>query len=344
VIWLTWRQFRAQSVVAAGALVVFAVVFGVTGPNLAHLYTTSGLAACSAPRDCGALTTTFLNEMKADWVYTLLYVLGSASVVLAPALIGAFWGAPLVTREVEAHTLRLAWHQGATPTQWTAVKLGLLGLVSMVASGLLSLMVTWWANPIEKAGGFPINQSQISRFAPQIFDARGVVPSAYALFAFVLGVTLGVLIKRTVPAMAVTLVIFAAIQVVVPVWVRPNLFSPSHLTSPALTAPLLGSMVVQSGGQLTVPVNIPGAWIVSNQTVTASGQVFTLPVVDDCQSGTHDQCVAWLAKQNLRQLVTYQPASRYWQFQWYEAGIFLALSLILAALCVLLVKRGRLSS
>jgi hypothetical protein len=344
VIWLTWRQFRVQAMVVAVVLVAFAVALGLTGPNLAHLYTTSGLGACQAPRDCSGVTTTFLDQMKANAAYPLLYVVTAVSVLLLPALIGAFWGAPLITREVEAHTLRVAWYQGVTPTQWTAMKLGLLGLVSVVSSGLLSLMVTWWANPIEKAGGFPVNQGQFSRFSPQIFDARGVAPLAYALFAFVLGVTVGVIVKRTVAAMAITLVIFALVQVIVPTWVRPNLFAPAHLTSPVLTVPLLDQMVVESSGQLTVPVKIPNAWIVSNQTVTASGQVFTLPVVDACQNGTHDQCVAWLAKQNLRQQVTYQPASRYWQFQWYETGIFVALSLLLAALCVLLVKRGRLSA
>ena len=343
-IWLTWRQFRVQSIVVAVVLVGFAVALGLTGPNLAHLYATSGLGACQAPQDCSTMATAFLDQMKADAVYPLLYVVGAVSMLLFPALIGAFWGAPLITREVEAHTLRLVWFQGVTPTRWTAMKLGLLGLVSGVSSGLLSLMVTWWADPIEKAGGFPVNQGQLSRFSPQLFDARGMAPMAYALFAFVLGVTVGAIAKRTVPAMAITLVIFALVQVVVPTWVRPNLFAPAHLRSPVLTAPLLDTMVVQSGGQLTVPVNIPNAWIVSNQTVTAAGRVFTLPVVDACQSGTHDQCVAWLAKQNLRQLVTYQPTSRYWQFQWYETGIFVALSLILAALCVLLVKRGRLSA
>jgi hypothetical protein len=344
VIWLTWRQFRVQAAVVAAVLLVFAVALGVTGPNLAHLYTTSGLAACHAPRDCSGVTTTFLDQMKADAAFSLLYIVGAAAVVLLPALIGAFWGAPLITREVEAHTLRLVWYQGVTPTQWTAMKLGLLGLVIVVSSGLLSLMVTWWADPTEKAGGFPVNAGQFSRFSPQIFDARGVAPLAYALFAFVLGVTVGVVVKRTVAAMAITLVLFAVVQVVVPTWVRPNLFTPDHLTSPVLTASLLDNMVVQSSGQLTVPVNLPNAWVVSNETVNASGQVFTLPVVDACQSGTHDQCVAWLAQQNLHQVVTYQPAGRYWDFQWYETGIFVALSLLLAALCMLLVKRGRLSA
>ena len=45
-IWLTWRQFRAQAVVAAAALGAFAVILGVSGPNLAHLYAATGLGSC----------------------------------------------------------------------------------------------------------------------------------------------------------------------------------------------------------------------------------------------------------------------------------------------------------
>ena len=44
-IWLTWRQFRAQTVVAAAALAAFAVILGLTGPNLSHMYAASGPAA-----------------------------------------------------------------------------------------------------------------------------------------------------------------------------------------------------------------------------------------------------------------------------------------------------------
>jgi hypothetical protein len=122
-IWLTWRQFRAQTLVAGAALILFAVVFLTTGPGLARLYDTSGLGACHAPANCAAATNTFLSEMKADAVYPLLYLLATASLILAPAAIGAFWGAPLVARELEAGTFRLAWHQSVTAARWTAVKL-----------------------------------------------------------------------------------------------------------------------------------------------------------------------------------------------------------------------------
>ncbi|MGO9082050.1 MAG: hypothetical protein ACLQDY_23950 [Streptosporangiaceae bacterium] len=65
-----------------------------------------------------------------------------------PAIIGIFWGAPLITREIEAGTFRLAWNQSITRGRWLAVKLGFIGLTAMATAGLLSLMITWWARRI----------------------------------------------------------------------------------------------------------------------------------------------------------------------------------------------------
>jgi hypothetical protein len=42
---------------------------------------------------------------------------------------------------------------------------------------------------------------------------------------------------------------------------------------------------------------------------------------------------------NLQQVITYQPASRYWPLQWSEAAIFLGLAVALGAACVWLVRR-----
>ena len=95
---------------------------------------------------------------------------------------------------------------------------------------------------------------------------------------------------------------------------------------------------------LAVPVTgLPGAWIFSNQTITPAGHVFVLSDVAACASGTQQQCDAWLATQHLRRQISYQPASRYWAFQWYETAIFLALALTLAGFCVWQIRHRRLA-
>jgi hypothetical protein len=40
------------------------------------------------------------------------------------------------------------------------------------------------------------------------------------------------------------------------------------------------------------------------------------------------------------ELVTYQPASRYWTFQWYELAIFLGAALIVGGLCLWSIRRA----
>jgi hypothetical protein len=339
-IWLTWRQFRAQTVVAAAALAGFAVIFGVTGPNLAHAYAASGLASCRG--NCTSLSSTFLTQVKSDSVYPLLYFAGGAALYLTPALIGIFWGAPLVSRELEAGTLRLTWNQSVTRTRWMAAKLGLVGLAAIATAGLLSLILTWWSGPIDRAGGFPVTAGQLSRFSPLVFDARGFAPVGYAAFAFTLGVTVGVLTRRTLPAMAIVLACVAVVQLGWPSVVRPHLIPP--VTSTSTVSVNVSTARVGHEGELAVPVTgMPGAWIVSNQTITPAGKVFVLPDVVACNTGTQQQCNRFLATQHLRQRITYQPANRFWAFQAYETAIFAVLSLALAGFSVWWIRSRRLA-
>ncbi len=335
--WLTWRQFRAQALVAVAALAAVAAVMAATGPDLARMYAASGLASCRA--NCAPLANAFLVQMRSDAVYPLLYFASGAALYLTPALIGIFWGAPLVTRELEAGTLRLVWNQGVTRTRWMAAKLGLIGAAAMTTAGLLSLAVTWWSGPIDRAGGFPVTTGQLSRFSPLVFDARGIAPVGYAAFAFTLGVTVGVLVRRTVPAMAIALACVAVVQLGWPTVVRPHLIPPA--TSTSTVSVNLSTAAMGHNGQLTAPVTgQPGAWIISNQTITPSGQVFGLPDVAACSTGTQQQCDAFLATQHLRQRITYQPASRFWAFQACETAIFIVLALALAGFCAGRIRRS----
>jgi ABC-type transport system involved in multi-copper enzyme maturation permease subunit len=345
-IWLSWRQFRAQAWTALAAMAVIAITFAITGPHLTYLFAASGIAACHA--DCGTLASNFMNQMKGS-INSVLYGVGIGVLYLAPAAMGIFWGAPLVTRELEAGTFRLTWNQSITRTRWIAVKLGLVGLASMAAAGLFSLMVTWWASPIDRASGLAAGRdgaSSVSRLAPLLFGARGITPIGYAAFAFALGVTVGVLIRRTVPAMAITLVVFAAVQIVMPLWVRPHIIAPVH-TVMALNAANINGLESSpnNSSQMTVfaAVNIPGAWILSNHVTTAAGQTVFGPAPQVCNTSSFQACTAALGRLHLKQVVTYQPASRYWALQWYETAIFVIVALALAGFCVWWVRRRRLS-
>ena len=329
-------QFRAQAAVALGVL---AVALLVTGAHVNHLYLSSGLAACQPHGDCAGLTGALLAKLRGDSAFGAIYWGGIVTLYAVPAIIGMFWGAPLITREVEAGTLRLAWTQSVTRARWLAVKLGLGGLASMAAAGLLSLMVTWWASPVDGLAPYGMNKLQ-----PAMFGTRDIVPVGYAALAFALGVTMGLLIRSTVAAMAATPVMMAAVEGAVIVWIRPRLIAPVHAAMPLNLAAVQDAgrnAAVPAGSGLFVdaPATEPGSWVYSSQVVSASGRTSLGPEPRACVSGSWHACLSALGQLHLRQAVTYQPASRYWPLQWAEMSLFLALALALAGFCFWWIRR-----
>lgn len=50
-------------------------------------------------------------------------------------------------------------------------------------------------------------------------------------------------------------------------------------------------------------------------------------------SNAMQACLAWIGRLHLRQVVAYEPASRFWEFQWTETAIFVAAAVVLAGFC-----------
>jgi hypothetical protein len=343
---LSLLQFRVQAAGAAAAGAVFAVILAATGPHLFGLYGSSGLAACQAHGNCLPLATTFVNKL--DGFYLVCYFIGIGILLLVPAIIGTFWAAPMLTREFEADTFQLAWTQSVTRTRWLAAKLGLGALAAMATGGLFSLLLTWWSGPIDTAAPFGKGNSiTFLRLGFVLFPTRGITPLGYAAFAFALGVTAGVLIRRTVPAMAATLATFAFIQIAWPIWVRPHLIPPAHKFV-ALTAANIpnANLAVGPGGTTIIVPNLPsmtGDWIISSQNIDLAGRPFSVNSVSVCLGNTPQACNNTLSRLHIRDVIAYQPASRFWALQGYETGIFLAAALVLAGFCFWSIRRRRLS-
>ncbi|MFJ5927230.1 ABC transporter permease subunit [Kitasatospora sp. NPDC092948] len=324
-IWLTWRQFRTQLLVTAAALAVATVYLVVVGLQL-H----SGFR--DLPADCAGACPE-VNRLIGH--YRNPYFVGGALVLLAPALIGAFWGAPLIARELEAGTHRMVWNQSVGRGRWLAVKLLVTCAAAMATAGLLSLLVTWFVGPMDR-----LNQD---RFHPLLFDVRGLVPLGYAAFAVALGVCAGLFLRRTVAAMAVTLAVFTAVQVLMPQFVRPHLQPAIHTQVPLNTTSLgTAGMFGFSGGvgdgdsPMVASLDIPNGWVLTGvepqPVLDASGRALTLhtqPCPSAANAPAERDC---LAKADLHIAVDYQPADRYWPFQWIETAIYLALAAALAAL------------
>src|ERR1700722_8634499 len=171
-IWLTCRQFRAQAIVAGCVLAVIAVVLLISGLGLAGRYHASGLPGCSPLVVCASLGSSFIDQLKGG-NYELVFYLSIGLIYATPVLIGAFWGAPLVAREFETGSYRLAWNQSVTRHRWVVSKVGLIGLVAMVVTGLLSLMISWWTEPVYRAAAASGNNSlSVNSFEPALFGSH----------------------------------------------------------------------------------------------------------------------------------------------------------------------------
>jgi ABC-type transport system involved in multi-copper enzyme maturation permease subunit len=314
--WLTWRQFRVPALSVLAGVLAIVVFLWFTRPPVGR---------------------TEFNDSDVLFGGTILVMF------LLPAVVGVFWGVPLVARELESGTHSLVWNQSVTRRRWFGTKFGVGVLAAMVAAGLLSLVVTWWASPIDALSNQMPDRSMLNRMAPVVFAARGIVPIGYAAFAFVLGVAVGIVLRRTVAAMAVTLVLFFGVLLAMPYLVRPYVL-PALNEQVAITETNVMNIRGSEQGIDSMTVAEPrGAWVLANETLDPAGNVVSpLPgFVRDCvprpdrsapapSRGSVDACMAQLGERGYTQHVAYQPGYRFWPLQWVELGIFLALSGLLA--------------
>jgi hypothetical protein len=342
VIWLAWRQFRAQAAVGAGTLLVVIVV-GITSRwRLDGLYASSGIAHCAARGDCAAKTSSFLNQVNGSLLNHLPLLLGTV-LVAVPAVISMFWGAPVISSELDTGTYRLAWTQSVTRSRWLSLKLGLVGFGGLGVAAAFSWTVTWSADPID--------QMSLGRVLPATFSERGIVPVGYAAFGVAFAVAAGTLIRRPIATMGVTLAVLTAAEVVAR-WIRPHLMSPVRTLLPISPGDIsgIGIHMLRSGTgvlNLTGTVSTAGRWVLANQIVNAAHQpVNGIPLsatgplsVQSCALSRALSCLPYVAQHGYQELVTYQPASRFWDLQVRETAIFLGLALALTVFSFWRIRR-----
>lgn len=331
-IWVAWRQFRTQALVTLGLLVAFAGLVVVTGLHLHHVYSSLGGARCQSSNDCTDLVR--VDRPVADLLWPALFAI--------PLLLGMFWGAPLVGRELESGTYRLAWTQSVTRRRWLSVRVALVTVAALAVAGLASWLVSWWYAPLDA-----VNQNS---FDPSVFGARGVLAVGYAGFAVALGVAAGALTRRTLPAMASTLAGFAGVRIAFTLWIRPHLLPARHMFASITTGK--GVAFVGSRWGLSVAPGappVPNSWLISSRLVEHASNSPTIaqlhvliarvcPAIANPTGGGKGagkgftpaaiSCTQALSR-HLQSLVVYQPRSHYWPLQALETGIYLAAALAL---------------
>jgi ABC-2 family transporter protein len=295
--WLTIRQHRMQLVVTAVLLAAFGLVL------LVHGIGTRTAAA--------GLTGEDLAQVLGERHQMLALVIGMLPMV--PVLVGLFWGAPVLAREIERGTHVLVWTQSVPRRRWLLTKLAGLGLLVTLAGLALGAMVSAWTTTFEGTRfGYRFGDTAV-------FASTGVAAGAWWLFAFVLGVAGGAVLRRMLAAMAVSIAVFLLVLVGV-FLVRVDYAAPERVVSPADLEREAGD-VLPAGG----------AWL-----DPAGKEVAAIDAALCPDRATFYKCVA----DNGYQSVSYlHPADRYWRFQWTEAGILLAVTVLLAGVAYQRVAR-----
>jgi ABC-type transport system involved in multi-copper enzyme maturation permease subunit len=294
-IWVSWRQRRSQAITGLGLLCALAVYAIVLGAEMRNSFSHNYLATClahSLGANCPNSVANFDNSFGS------LVNIGFWSVLLLlPGLIGVAVGAPLLAREMEMGTWRLAWSQTVPRTRWLLIQLAVAAGGLIVLGAAMTLVITWYRAPMDRLTG---------HFIHNAYDYEGLVFTAYILFAFGLAVLAGQLLRRSIPALLAALVSWLAVRLVVEFLLRPHFMTPLRLTR--AVPQICSGNVCGGNGIVNVP---PTTGHIGDLLVNNPGSVPLL----------------------------YQPASRFWEFQSIEAGLFVALTLVALGATAWLLRR-----
>lgn len=273
--------------------------FAATGCSVRH--TTPG---------CGDTVREFLDRRQ--WMREVLDWSGLLMMVL-PAFVGIFVAGPVIGREMESGTYRLALSQSVAPARWLAAKLAVPAVVTLASVSVLSAACAWAR---DRADGAHQGEEWHER---TVYGSMGTVPVGYALCMLALGGLAGLVLRRTVTAMTVTVVGYGALVAAVNS-VRDHLW-------PTLTD------TFKQGSGYRFP---DGAVGVRTGWLTHSGR--RLP---------ENACLDWAS--DFKQCLTeknidlrfheYHPASHFWPLQLVETGILLALAALAVAVAFRVLRR-----
>ena len=336
--WFAWRQYRKQFLAFGVLLAIFAALLIPTSIHYWNTYQHTLTACAHNPNtpSCGDLQDSLFTS-QADAFIRIAVVLGTFGL---PILVGLFLGSPLIAREYEEGTNKLAWTQSVSRRKWLTVKLLWAISFALIYGILLALLVTWWSRTLNTLNDF--------RFIQGHFETQGLMPVAYTVFFTAIGFMTGTWFRKTMIGFAVTFGIFVLCMASFANWIRPHYMTPATVTS--------------SMGPGAINERIPiGAWVLNRDIVDKNGKVFNSFDIKNmpaqCQqltldikvpNGSHvakvkaaggdpvDDC---LNNAGFHQMARYQPSYRYWDFQRIEAGIYLGMTAVAVGITYWLVLK-----
>ncbi|MCX2950611.1 hypothetical protein [Lentzea sp. NEAU-D7] len=276
IIWLTWRQHRWP-------------ILGVTAVALLAVY--------------GLVSTEFEGgpaTMPIVGFYALMVQIGFGGVV------GMFWGAPLIARELEERTYFVAWGQDVTPVEWLRGKLLVLGVLAVLLGALVGT-----------GDGYVGTRRSWSSF-----EATPLVQAGYAVLGLAIGVLVGLLTRHVMTAIAGTLVFFMLVRVLMSVMARDYYLPPARAIVRWENTPVVPERGLELGSGFIGPDLEP------------------VPVLDKCVDAINTNTCMRNERAAIGTYVEYQPIERVTTFQIIEFFVCALLASGLFLLVFRLMRHG----
>ncbi|MFF9569135.1 ABC transporter permease [Streptomyces sp. NPDC014685] len=295
--WLVARQHRATLLSLLGATVLGSIWLVYERSRMKEI-----LEAAGSGKE--------LPAFDSNDVGLIISALGAL-----PLLLAVFVGAPLIAGDQEHGTAQLVTTQSVTRLRWVTAKIAWAYGAALATGVVLSAVFTWWWKPDRSM--FMYDWSSGS-----IFDNTGPVLPALCLFLTAVGITIGALVRRLLPAMATTLVLSWFIGVFWDEKVIANL-APTR----TLVYPLNAEM----------PAQLDEAREVDRWIGSADGQLYGWGLCAEPTEKASDACIEKHGIVN--NVYEYLGYDQMPAMQWTGAGILLAGTVVLTAFVLWRVSR-----
>jgi hypothetical protein len=320
-VWVTWRRQRATILALLAVLGLLALYLLMTGLQMRSAWHTVQSCTPQRSRSCIFEWSGFKDSHSNPGLISALFI-------FAPLLIGAFAGTPLIGRELETGTFRYAWTQGVGRRRWATAVLCSGAVAVGVLTGATGALISWHDRPLWDA-------DIVSRLQASEFSATGIAIVGWSLLAYASGVLAGYLWRRVLPALATAIGIGFALA-----YVTSKLRL--HYLAPLKTRSLdfvPGSQTIEQwwekAGAVASTSDLNAALRSAGlQQINVGNGGKTTPT----SPGHGSDPAIYLLHHGYTQWTSYQPAGRYWTFQWIEFGWLAALSVLLLTTTLLLLR------
>ncbi|MFI8816443.1 MULTISPECIES: ABC transporter permease [unclassified Streptomyces] len=228
---------------------------------------------------------------------------GGTVTLLLAGLLGVFVAGPLIARELESGTFRMAWTQSVTPARWLTVRLAVPFVLATAATAVVVPVYRWgWTGLQHNPFSWGLRW-----YENAVYLSSGPVTLGYALLAVALGALVAVLVRRTLPAMAVTALLVGAVALTM-TQLREHLWP-----------------IARFSGK---PNPDDFSWFIDSGMLTATGKAVYW---NDCAheaSAVGDMTVCMRERGGVTPFTDVHPSSHFWPLQLVETGILLAVAVL----------------